>query len=169
MYGIQPKTKVICNVFSNAKKIKISYYIICAAKLHAFMFQTPTRRLLKISVGNKMKTLVKKLIETVKAYEALNDLEPKDSTASSPQALMVLDTGKKGHIAGYGSLFNDFVKTQELGNFSGKGTQPVNSKHRNKQKSLLVVKTYKERRTKGNKKKSQTSKNFHMFEINFLL
>ena len=87
-------------------------------------FQTPARRLMQLSIRSKVCTCVRKLIDAARSYQSLNDLE-NDQDVSAVQCISVIDSGKWSHAAGFGPIFENFVKNQELGYFSGKGTDPI--------------------------------------------
>ena len=90
--------------------------------------QTSRRRLTQMSIKSKISTCVKKMTEAAQYCETLNELENSEtqkSLLSKVQAFFMLDTGRKAHFAGYGAMFQNFLQNQDLGNFSGKGTTPV--------------------------------------------
>ena len=104
---------------------------------------------MQISMKGKVTTCVNKLIEAAHTCESFNKLEKEQNpNLSQVQALMVLDTGESAHIAGFGTLFDNFLENKELGNFTGKGSVPVESKDPNNRKSLLVIERYEEKRRK---------------------
>ena len=93
-----------------------------------------------MSVKGKISTCVRKIVEATKAYEALNNLEKKGNpNTPKPQFFFMLDSGNKSHVAGYGKMFDNFVENQQLGFYSGQGTEPVDSNHPNYKNSLLQI------------------------------
>ena len=107
-----------------------------------------------MSIKSKVSTCVKKIVEAAKAYESLNNLEDKGNPSiPKPQFFLALDSGKKSHIAGYGRMFENFLETQELGEFSGKGTKPVFPNDANHRNALIQIETYGNENTMKRKRK----------------
>ena len=107
------------------------------------------RCLLQISIKGKITTSVNKLIEAAEACENYNRLErDTNPNLSNVQAFMILDTGEKTHIAGFGQMFENFIRNQNLGHFSGIATVPLESKDVKNCNSLLIIERYQEARRK---------------------
>ena len=139
--------KVQINIFVHFKTQYKSLLIIQSLKHKVFILyfiqQTPLRRLTKMSIKGKIATCVKKIFEAAKACESLNALEATENgICPKVQAFFMLDSGKKSHISGYGTMFEQFVNTQQLGNYTGKGTNPVDANDPNHRNSLLQIETY---------------------------
>ena len=93
-----------------------------------------------MSIKAKLSTCIKKLEEARKACEALNALEQDTNTDNSePQFFCAFDTGKKSHLAGYGTMFETFIETQQLKCYSGEGTTPVSATDPKHRKALLQI------------------------------
>ena len=104
---------------------------------------------MQMSIKGKVGTCVNKLIEAATTCETYNKLEKKTNpNLTEVQAFMILDTGEKAHIAGFGTMFDNFITHQDLGNFTGKGTVPVEGKDAQSRKSLLIIERYDETRRK---------------------
>ena len=130
------------------------------------LFQTPARRLLKMSIKAKLSTCIKKLQEATEACKALNALDDDTNVKSSEaQFFFVLDTGKKSHLAGYGRMFENFVENQKLQFFSGEGTTPVKSVDPNHRKCLLQMEDCETKRSTRKRKKSSGSKYTYYFHL----
>ena len=124
--------------------------------------------MLQISIKGKITTSVNKLIEAAEACENCNKLErDTNPNLSNVQAFMMLDTGEKTHIAGFGEMFENFIRNQNLGHFSGKGTVPVESRDAKNRNSLLIIERYQEARRKQ-KRPNEGDFEMHLYENKML-
>ena len=157
----------VCEIFSAnfAENVFPFFMLFC---LGMYSFQTPMRRLLKMSMKTKLTTCINKVVDTAMTCENFYKLEnPTKSLPSPVQAFFLLDTGKKAHVAGFGTMFNNFLQNQDLGNYTGKGTTPVESTDPNSRNSSLVIERYQE--PKGKHKRENQSKNkscISLFRVN---
>ena len=93
-----------------------------------------------MSIKGKVSSAAKKMIEATKLYEAYNEMEGNASGQKCHlQCAMVIDAGTFSHAAGYGNIFEKLIRNEDLGDFSGKGTNPVQEMDMQYRKSDLKI------------------------------
>ena len=56
--------------------------------------------------------------------------------------MLLLNTGKQCTISGIGQVFEDFLKTGNISNFTGFGTEPAKSHEQHYQEAPLRIMTF---------------------------
>ena len=75
-----------------------------------------------MSIKGKVAAAAKKMIEATKAYEEHNRLE---GNKCEVQCSLVIDAGHFSQVAGFGRMYEQLLRNEDLGHFSGKGSDPV--------------------------------------------